>query len=217
MKSIKFFHLSLVLAMMWALPALSQVVIEFPASNDCYVHNLEPNISFGSETSMLIGAKDGAEGSICHSYVQFDMAGYDGDVVQSAILRLYATEAAPAGSSQMFSLYLGAGDSWSEDTITWNNAPGFMPGSLSERTSDFQASWVSFDVTDQVASASEVGGKVSFAVVQNTGSWISFTTSEWTPRDNQRPILEIRFEGTVPAEEKTLDSVKALYISGLIK
>ncbi len=218
MQNTKFFPLSLVLLMFWAMPALGQVVVDFPTTNDSYINNLEPNLSFGSQNGMMIGAKDGANGSICHSYVQFDMSGYDGDIVESAILRLYVGETAPSDMPQTFSLYQGAGDSWSQDSLTWNNAPGYLPDVLDVRTNTFNPGWVSFDVTSVVSDVSEVGGKISFVFVQNSGplgSWLSFTTSEWAPRDNQRPHMEIRFEGTVPVESKTLDEMKAIYLTEL--
>lgn len=213
MRNMRLIPLALALISVWAFPAFSQVIVEFPAINDSYIHNLEPNVPFGSETQMLVGAKDSAEGSICHTYVQFDMAGYDGDPVNSATLYLYVGEAAPSGQDQSFSLYLGAGDSWSQDGLTWNNAPGYLPDALSVRTNDFQPGWVAFNVTDVASFASEIGGKISFAAVQNSGplgSWISFTSSEWAP---QRPYLEIRFEGTVPVEISTMDEIKALYLN----
>ncbi len=215
MRNIKVLHLGFILTLLWAMPAFGQVIVDFQAINDGYVHNLEPNESFGHETSMLIGAKNSTEGSICHSYVQFDMAGYDGDPIESAMLYLYVGNTAPAGQEQTFSLYLGAGDSWAQDTLTWNNAPGFLPTALTARSGSFPAGWIGFDVTEVVSIASEVGNKISFATVQDSGplnSWLSFSTSEWVPLTTERPYLRIRFDGTVPAANASLDEVKALYL-----
>ena len=215
MRNIKL-SLGLVLLLLWAVPAAGQVIVEFPSINDGYVHNLEPNVSFGTETGMLLGAKNGAVGSICHSYVQFDMAGYDGDPVHSATLYLYVGSSESSGMDQSFNLFLGAGDSWSQDTLNWNNAPGYLPEVLGTRTNNFQPGWVAIDVTEVASYASEIGGKISFVAVPNTspaGSWIDFMTSEWSLRNNQRPYLEIRFEGTVPVAIKTLDEVKSLYFN----
>ena len=215
MRNIKL-YLGLTLLLLGALPAFGQVIVEFPAVNDGYVHNLEPNITFGSETGMLIGAKAGATGSVCHSYVQYDMAGYDGDPVHSATLYLYVGASESSGMDQSFSLYLGAGDSWAQDTLTWNNAPGYLPEVLGTRTNNFQPGWVAIDVSEVVATTSEIGGKISFVAVQNSspaGSWINFMTSEWSPRDNQRPFLEIRFEGTVPSNIISMDDVKSLFLN----
>lgn len=102
---------------------------------DAYVRSNAPTRNHGGETTLQIrnGSKNGPT---YVSYLQFVVSGLTAPV-QSATLRLYVVDPARDGGD----VYL-VGNGWTEDGITWNNAPAVGTEPLA-RTGRAEASaWV---------------------------------------------------------------------------
>ncbi|MEF2244810.1 CBM96 family carbohydrate-binding protein [Paenibacillus sp. IITD108] len=117
-------------------------------TDDAYVTNgSSANSNFGSDPSLHI--KSDTPGYTRKAYVKFDYTGTKGKNVKSAILRLNV-KAVNTDPARTISVY-GTNTDWSENMITWNNAPAGQTsiGSFTV-TNGSKGAWYEIDVTDYV-------------------------------------------------------------------
>ncbi|MGH9015883.1 MAG: DUF7594 domain-containing protein, partial [Acidimicrobiia bacterium] len=89
-------------------------VLTFVATEDSYVDATQPDANFGSSFSLRVDADPKTD-----LLVKFDPAGIGDRRILGAKLRLYNTDASNNGGD--FRRVLDS--SWSEGSVTWNNAP----------------------------------------------------------------------------------------------
>jgi hypothetical protein len=125
----------------------------FGAVADTYSSSYSPTSPHGDKTYIHVDSGDR------QGYVRFSVSGLTGSVTR-ATLRLYPLTSHPTG----FEVRPLDDNSWSEDTLTWGNAPA--PGSAVTASSGAIAanSWVSLDVTPLVTG----NGTFSFALTTSS-------------------------------------------------
>jgi len=97
------------------------------------------NKNFGREPDLKIDADPGEK----KSYLRFDFSRVNVAAIQKATLRLFALNSAPFGGSFMKI----TNNDWSEDTLTWNNAPPVDGAFLGTIPDIVENSWYEVDIT----------------------------------------------------------------------
>ena len=111
------------------------------------------------------------------SYIEFFVTGCDTTVLQ-ATLRLYCLD----GSDDAGLVYAVAPDRhardidspWTQEELTWNNAPRLLPVALALLGRVVAGSWVEIDVTAAIDS----NGSHSFALVSRADDMVAFASRE---------------------------------------
>src|SRR4030081_3901469 len=106
--------------LLFALASLTPLLAQAPPSADTCVSSTYPTTNFGWVNSLAV-----SPGST--SYVQFNLATVPaGATVSRATLRLYVDFVVKAGKFDVYQV----NKSWSESTLTYNNEPLPLGGSL---------------------------------------------------------------------------------------
>jgi PKD repeat protein len=170
----------------------SEIVI-FNPTDDSYVRgDYYGDDNFNSETKLQV--KEG-NGDLYdrHTYLRFDLSEVTGTVI-SAQLMLRCRNL-PNGSPGAAFVYSVAEDNWSEETITWNNAPG--AGSLLDSRTDINTEGADYtwDVTDFVVS--EMAGDKIVSLMLKDDSAVNRAVFFHRREDTPAPILELELsDGT---------------------
>jgi hypothetical protein len=136
----------------------------FVPSADAYVSQAKPNRNFGTATTLQTNNAPKLE----RSYLRFDVTQLTGSVTK-ATLRLYADSRNRFG----YTVRSVASTDWSEDGITYTNAP--QPGAVvASSAAVARNSWTSVDVTGLVHS----DGAVSLALTANGSSAGAYASRE---------------------------------------
>ncbi|HEY3239316.1 MAG TPA: DNRLRE domain-containing protein [Acidimicrobiia bacterium] len=118
------------------------VTTTFAPVSDARVEQAHPKSNYGTSSTLRV---DKGSGSTVNSYLKFGVANLNG-AVQSAHLRVRVLK---NGSGNGSSLSATTHDTWSEKTITWNNAPA--AGALLRTSPKLPAdTWVDYDVTGYI-------------------------------------------------------------------
>lgn len=142
-------------------------------------------------TDNLIVKKDtsGGGGNDRRSYLKFDFSGYTGSVT-TAKLRLYVN-GVDSDASRTLKIYGTTDESWSENTITYGNAPAgsTLITTLTLANTD-GGKWFEADVSSYASA--DADKKVSFFIV-NEGTSSSHNTVDFASKDStvNKPILVI--------------------------
>ncbi len=133
----------------------------FNAADDAMVLSNRPGVNYGTSDIMGTGTAP-----IIRSYLKFNVSGLDGPVA-SARLRVYLNSGnAPFDVAQVNT------NSWSENSITYNNAPAV--GSVLNGTGAVSVGWIEIDVTSAISG----DGTFSLALVSNSTQRNLFSTDE---------------------------------------
>ena len=128
----------------------------FAAVADAYINSTEPDANFGRESVLRMDSTNPNSSSrLADSYVRFDVAGLSGPVVSAAV-RFYGTK----GDNTGFEVRRVA-DSWSEESITWSNAPTADSEVIASSGEFDTGAWTALDVTSAVRDS----GSVSLALI----------------------------------------------------
>ena len=150
-----------------AAPSPARSTQTFHPIADAVAHEASPSHAFGRELELL---SEPEPGSSSQSFLQFDLAALTGTPT-SARLRLFVEDESNSGGS----LYL-VSNSWSEETLTWNERPELPELPIATAGHAPLGAWIEFDV-----SAAVVGpGKVSFALAGVTPDGIGYGSREGT-------------------------------------
>jgi hypothetical protein len=114
----------------------------FTPTADAYVYSINPTTNFGGLTVLRADASPDMR-----SYLRFNLQGLTG-TVKRATLRVFANSASTSG----ITIYGVSDNTWTESTITYNNAPpiGSPIGSFRPVSA---GSWVSIDLTAYLTGA----------------------------------------------------------------
>jgi hypothetical protein len=138
-----------------------------PPTDDTYIDESNPDSVFGSVTELSV---DGGNYEI--PYIKFDLSSVTAPV-DVAILKLYIT----SGAVGPHNVYKVADNSWTESTLTWNNAPAY--GEEIGMTSGGEADGILYiEITDFINE--NIGGEASLAIQTEDTDTMRFRSSEAT-------------------------------------
>ncbi|MCH9649131.1 MAG: DNRLRE domain-containing protein [Deltaproteobacteria bacterium] len=133
----------------WSEPVMVSVAnsvpttVQFPPSDDSWVNQDNPDFVYGHYNFLRVRTTAGGNGR--HGYMKFSVNGITGPVT-SVKLRLRSQDQ-PIHSFQIWRLMDAT---WSESTLTWNNAPLSHDWNSGEQTGWPAETWREFDLTDAV-------------------------------------------------------------------
>ncbi len=132
----------------------------------------DAHVNEGSKTSNYgrnIGLRiRNTSSSDYRSYLQFSVSGL-GAAPKGAKLRLYVTDDSPSGGN----IYLVA-NNWTEEAITWSNAPLLSGSSLSSVQAVKAGNWVEFDLKNSITG----NGTFSYAIESSSTNSAVFSSKE---------------------------------------
>ncbi len=145
----------------------------------------------------------------CRAYIEFtelNDSAYQGATVASASLWLYVYSTESVGSAH----YLGVVDSeWDEDTITYNNSPGLITGSVFYSCGN--NSWLEVDVTGYVQKWLDGTWENYGFVATEDGTYRLWCySSDYTGDPTRHPKLVLNYSGAA-VEEATWGEIKATF------
>lgn len=150
--------------------------LTFGTTADSYVNVAKPAANYGANSTILV---DGSTGPTYEGYLKFNVSGVTGPV-QSAVLRVYAT----SGAVNSVAVY-GAGNSWTETGLTWNNKPARTTGALDSRGPITSNNWVEYNVTALIGA----NGTYTFVLAKDISDSAGFSSKEGA----QPPQLIVTF------------------------
>ena len=155
--------------------ALTAAPYNFSLDADATVDATQPDTVLGQGIRVTVDGSPERRG-----YVRVQVHGLEGRVTR-ATLRLFAKDAAADGPA-VFS----TANTWSEDTLTWNNAPALQGSALADEGALPDETWVEYDVTAHVLG----NGVYSFALVSGAADGTVFVSNESTLL-SRRPRLSV--------------------------
>jgi hypothetical protein len=165
---------------------------------DAYVDSAHPSSNYGTGSTLYV---DGSP-SLMAGYLKFDLAGYAGQSVTSAQLRVHTTSAKAAGSSDTQTIRAVGDDAWAETGLTYANRPavGSAIGTLSHTVPD-----TSYTVSlDAAAVQAELGQTMSIAIDQpsSASNGLDLASGQATT-SSYRPTLILQLASTSPGTTTT--------------
>ncbi|MGH3113829.1 MAG: PKD domain-containing protein, partial [Gaiellaceae bacterium] len=137
----------------------------FSAAADARTHSGSPNSNYGGSSELRAGSGS----TVYHSYLRFDLTGLAGSGVVSARLRLFV-----AGASDSRGSVYRVASGWTENGVTWTNAPVISGTPFSSAGAATAGQWVEFDVTSAVGG----DGSVSFALTNASTDRVDYSSRE---------------------------------------
>lgn len=130
---------------------------------DAYVRNgTYASNNYGTATDLVV--KSDATSYNRKAYVKFDLASLAGDSITDVILKLNV-KSVNTSPSRTIRVYTTNTASWSEGTLTWNNAP--MDTVYIGQLNVAGLGWYSLNVTSEVKRRRALGNTVSFLLLNN--------------------------------------------------
>ena len=145
------------------------------ASNDAYVNQGSGNTTFNG-TELVVRNSGTSKSQREVTFLKFPVSVTDPTQVTEAVLSVYGRDpgAATSGSAAVIAHVFGlATNSWSEGSITWNNAPNL--GDPTTTISTIDQNYITAIGTDTGTSAEIVGQLAA----TSTEEWLSVDVSQW--------------------------------------
>jgi len=133
---------------------------------DTYIDSANPTVNHGTSAQLRV---DGSP--LVYSFLKFDLGAVPGTVT-GLTLNVYATSSSGAG----YAVRSVADNSWSESTLTWNNAPPIGTSDAGQ-SGAFAANTLT---TVNVSSLSNGNGMLSMAMLGINSTAIAFSSREGT-------------------------------------
>lgn len=151
--------------------------LTFTPTEDAYINSSFPGSTFGTASTLEVDSSP----EVKHFLLKFNISGISGKQVLSAKIRLFAVN----GSDRGGDFYRTQNTSWSEATVTWNNAPGADATRVASLGSVSAGNWYAVDVTSLVSG----DGVLSLRVISpsTTTNGADYSSKEGT----QRPVLVV--------------------------
>lgn len=184
-------------------------------TDDSYVDQANPTSNFGSATTMT---NNNTSGSVKRSWLKFKVPALPLHArVTNAVLKVNATNT-PSGVTA--NVKQSTDTSWTESSLTWNNAPAYNATALANGSPNpVVAGTESFDVTSAVTGS----GQFSFVLTQTQATSTNWATKEsatppqlvvtWTTEPNYGHDMIITAAGDIACDPDTAYS--AYYNGGL--
>ena len=143
-------------------------VLTFRPVADAQVKSTGPTTNYGKLTTIRLREGTPADTTTYRSYLKFDVSGLTGPVA-SVKLRLYVTDASPAGGR----VYT-ADSGWTETGIKWSNAPAIAGSPLTSGGSGTVGTWAEFDLSGAVTA----NGTYTFALTTTSLNSVIYSSRE---------------------------------------
>ena len=149
----------------------TMVVLELVPTDDATVEDNAPDNNFGAAPILEIETDD----QVQVSYLRFVVDDIDVDIL-SASLRMLAVEGSDYGGDVFVvdDVDPQMGMQWTEDTLTFNNAPAVQGEPVATFAAAPSATYVSFDLTSAIA----LGTSHSFAITTISDDEIEYSSKE---------------------------------------
>jgi len=187
---------------MGALDSTGNFLTLVPTS-DATISELEDEVSFGGSKRLHVGFE---EGKALQTLMTFDLSylTYEYKVIGDAIIRMYAVGGSDKGGVVVKMMDYTA---WSEDTVTWKNAPGKRDDEpiVSFLDNVHSDSWYDLDVTSAIQDALQNRKRrVSIRIVsEDDDAEIIFSSKE---RDMAKPKLIVDLRTKAPTLKPTSEA-----------
>lgn len=193
--------------------AWGAVAYLYPA-DDAYVNNAYPTTNYGYAADLYVGDQNGNDPvQICRTYLKFDLSELvpAGATIIKAELYLREWGIGPNPPIVVRAHYL-PNDSWSEGTITWNNAPTNFNASATDmetiQSGTSPDKWFQWNVTSDVQTVWAGDGVYSVVMKEGTegtdNNWVGLSSAE----DDDaafRPFLRVAYVASPYVEIEPLD------------
>jgi hypothetical protein len=143
----------------------------FRALHDAQVKSTSPATNYGQLAELRVRAPSPEY----RSYTQFVVDGIAGTVL-TAKLRMYVTEASDSGGAvhAVANTFRGTSTLWTEDALTWDNAPTIAQAAMDSLGSVDTTSWVEFNVKPAITGH----GTYSFALRSGSANSAIYSSDE---------------------------------------
>jgi len=156
---------------------------------DSYTNITGPDTTYGSKGKFLLNASSDGVTTYSKNYIKFNISSIKGSQIINATLSLNSN----SGSSQA-TVHLRElnNDTWTEDTITWNNAP--QEGNELD-AKDLISGWNYYNVTSWVQNRSqEMKDNVSFCFYSLNDVGVGLSISDPNTKESSyKPYLKITY------------------------
>lgn len=171
-------------------------------SDDAYVENLSPSLTFGDLPVLIVQAIPSIPTMRDYAYLKFDLSNaVPSQLIQSHARPVYANLSMYVDWINFFynaSIQVRSvtSNSWDERSITWSNQPGFDSDS-SQVIIRMNNTWVHWDITNDTMSSLDNASVVSFAITPSSRSWenqVWFASKEYPLDKGVRwPALDLTY------------------------
>ena len=167
--------------------------LAFTPMADAYVKSSSATSNYGTDSGLRLRNGDAP---LYNSYLQFNVTGLS-NAVQSAKLRLFVTDASKVGGAvyAVSNNFNTGGTPWTENGLTWNNAPAISGNPLSTLGTVANNTWIEFDVTAAVIG----NGTYSFSLVTTSTDSAIYSAREGA----NPPQLVLTLNSGAPANPPT--------------
>ena len=162
-------------------------------SEDSWIASASPDSNYGSSDQMQICYPWNPIDSIDKAWLNFSLGSLEsGATILDA--KVYMYTAGEASGESKIDIHYSSNDTWTEATITWNNAPDYNSTILDSVTlpTISGTEWYSWTVTSAVQTEYEGDKKISFCLKTST----ECTASTWVSSEGSsgyRPYLKISY------------------------
>ena len=192
--AMKLFLTLTALALLIAIPYVEADAL--PVDADAYIKGGNLNDNFGSDDKVIISHDSDDLGNAYKQYLRFGLSTLTGPVVDVALTLTAESDAENTEPFFIYGLNDGAGDAWSENSITWNNAPGNDSSSSTEMIDGDTTLLGTFSVSGSV----EQGDAVTFAdsmfdtfINADTNDFVTFILTPGRSSSPGDPFKEFKF------------------------
>ncbi len=156
--------------------------LTFTPLDDATINGADPTVNYGSDFELHLDNSP-AENFL----IKFQVSGWSGLEIAKATLKLYNTNPSTKGGN----FYQVLDNSWTEETVTWNNAPAAEMLLLESLGAVTLNSWISVDLTPLITSE----GLYSLLVRDAAAEATKYSSKEGF----HPPVLEIVLAGETTA------------------
>ncbi|MFG1867078.1 CBM96 family carbohydrate-binding protein [Micromonospora arborensis] len=161
-----------------------------PPTDDAMVWMDNGDQNYGT-TGLVV--KNTGDGWTRRSYLKFNLAGVNAADIASATLRMYGSNTTCTGCTTDLMVQTAVDDKWSEDKLTWNDAPLPEGGPIGNLTVGTAPAYASGDVTTHVREQAAGDGVVTFVLSEpaQTGDFVLLNNKE-APTGRPQLVLTTR-------------------------
>ncbi|MEM4260167.1 MAG: DNRLRE domain-containing protein, partial [Candidatus Woesearchaeota archaeon] len=171
-------------------------------SADAMVRQQFPNTNYGTNTTIIVGKYETSNYN--YGYLKFQTSSIPtGQTIYSAMCNFNIYSSVNNGGYLQMHICKAMSNSWSEESITWNNQPGISPDpciSGPQWTGPAPLGYRTYNCTNYFSSAYN-SGRVDLSLVLEPGStsngnYLNIYSKEWGYQ-NQKPYIAVDYYSTI--------------------